>query len=211
MGTISPPPPKRRKLPRSPDSASHHPPTCVSIFSHNVNGLTPYLQPPITTFFKPSEGTPGPGVVPKASLRDFLRRHDFPTMLLLQEIKIGPDDSVMIRALQRAVASAEVEVDGPDYIVHLCLPSDRYNARGFGRKIYGVASIIRRDWYDEFVREVRPVTWDTEGRFLVVETHPIGPRPLAIINIYAVNGTNLPYKDPASGAPIGTRHDRKLQ
>lgn len=33
---------------------------------------------------------------------------------------------------------------------------------------------------------------------------------LALYNIYAVNGTDNPYRDPTTGAVLGTRHDRKL-
>ncbi|TKA71059.1 hypothetical protein B0A55_07235 [Friedmanniomyces simplex] len=211
MGTISPPPSKRQKLSESRAATSHTPaePNLLSIYSHNVNGIAPYLQQSIKTFFQPSQGSQTADLEPTASLRHFLRRHGYPSVLFLQEVKINPHDRATMRALEKAVASGAATVDEPDYVVHVCLPSDKYNARGFGRKVYGVASIIRRDWFLQHVERVRPVSWDHEGRFLVVETKAIGPRPLAIFNIYAVNGTELPYKD-VSGAVTGTRHDRKL-
>ena len=56
------------------------------------------------------------------------------------------------------------------------------------------------------VDTVREVDWDLEGRVLVVETRS----KLSIWNIYAVNGTENPYKDPNTGAIAGTRHNRKL-
>ena len=55
---------------------------------------------------------------------------------------------------------------------------------------------------------VRTVDWDREGRIQIVETQTT-PK-LSIWNIYAVNGTENPYKDSKTGAVIGTRHDRKL-
>ncbi|KAK5715747.1 hypothetical protein LTR17_016657 [Elasticomyces elasticus] len=210
MGTISPPPLKRRKLSESQTLTSQDSGSRLTLFSHNINGIAPYLQSSITSFFKPSGGSKPENHVPAASLRDFLRRHEWPHCLLLQEVQINPDDGVTIRALEKAVASAG-ESDGPGYIVHLCLPSDKYNARGFGRKVYGVASIIRKDWYDKHVEGVRSVSWDVEGRFSVIEVKDIGPRPLAIYNIYAVNGTENKYRDPGNGDVAGTRHDRKLQ
>ncbi|KAK0299428.1 hypothetical protein LTS00_001871, partial [Friedmanniomyces endolithicus] len=209
MGTISPPPSKRRKLGDHPASPSQLSPSILSIFSHNVNGIAPYLQLSIKTFFQPSQGNQAANSEPQASLRDFLRRHGFPCMLFLQEVKINPDDRATIRGLEKAVASSSTTGSELDYVLHVCLPSDKHNARGFGRKMYGVASIIRKDWYQTHVERVRPVSWDAEGRFLVIETKAIGPKPLAIFNIYAVNGTELPYKN-VDGAVVGTRHDRKL-
>lgn len=134
-------------------------------------------------------------------------------MLFLQEVKINPEDLATQRAIERAVNPTADEAPGrPSYRAFFCLPSDKHNARGFGRKVYGVCSIIRQDFYDEYVERVREVTWDAEGRFLVCETRPCGVMPkLAIFNVYAVNGTTNPYRDPATGEIVGTRHDRKLE
>ena len=56
------------------------------------------------------------------------------------------------------------------------------------------------------------MSWDVEGRVLVIETKAVDKVPkLAIFNIYAVNGTELPYKDPNTGHTSGTRHDGKLR
>ena len=128
-------------------------------------------------------------------------------------MKINPDDSATIRAVENAVRRQSSEsLDAYDYEAHFCLPSDKYNACGFGRKVYGVCSIIRKDFRDKLVEKVRPVSWDNEGRILVIETKAVGNIPkLAIFNIYAVNGTDLPYKDPNTGEVTGSRHDRKLQ
>ncbi|KAK3671307.1 hypothetical protein LTR78_008767 [Recurvomyces mirabilis] len=204
--SISPPPSKRRKLVQtSGESVADLSTYRLRIFSHNVNGISPYLQPSIASFFKPN----GNNEVPKASLRDFLRRQDWPTVLCLQEVKIHPEDRATIRAVEKAVSAPSDSVE-PDYVSHVCLPSDAHNARGFGRKIYGVACIIRRDFFESHVEKLRLVDWDQEGRFLVVETKALGPVPrLAIFCVYAVNGTDFPYKD-STGRVTGTRHDRKL-
>lgn len=215
-GDVSPPPLKRRRI---EGSSEERPSTGIdedeiSIYSWNVNGIAPFVQPTITSFFQSGAvATEQSSKATKASLRDFLRRHKWPTLLFLQEVKINPDDATTIRAVQQAVKRQSNELlDSPDYEAHFCLPSDNYNARGFGRKIYGVCSIVRKDFAEQFVERIRPVSWDLEGRVLVVETKARGGVPkLAIINIYAVNGTDHAYKDPVTGDLVGTRHDRKLQ
>lgn len=217
--TISPPPCKRRRLNRSADAL--HLDENITVYSWNVNGISPFvqpfLQPTITSFFK-TTGSARPigdegSVVPPASLRHVLQRHNWPTFLFLQEVKIKPGDTRTIDAVKEAVRPQEDDPTGfPDYTAHFCLLSDKHNARGFGGKVYGVCSIIRKDFYDAFVDKVRSVDWDSEGRLLITEVKSIAKRPkLALINIYAVNGTDSPYKDPDSGLIVGTRHDRKLR
>jgi exonuclease III len=185
-------------------------PRDLLVYSHNVNGISPYLQTRITGFFSSKECDAGVCGGEPSSLRGFLRRHGWPTLLFLQEVKISPDDRATITGLEKAV-SADRESGEPHYVVRTCLPSDKHNARGFGRKVYGVASIIREDFFDDCVDSVRTVEWDREGRIQIVETKAFGPMPkLGIINVYAVNGTDLPYKHSETGAVIGNRHDRKL-
>lgn len=134
-------------------------------------------------------------------------------MLLLQEVKINPEDVATRSAVKRALLPDSKAFHGePAYKAHFCLPKDKHNARGFGRKVYGVCTIIRQDYYDRAVDRVRECDWDLEGRILICETKADEKAPkLAIINLYAVNGTDLPYKDPHTGQVVGTRHDRKLQ
>ena len=213
---ISPPRSKRRRSDASDSDIKQDPPfkqSNLQIYSWNVNGIAPFIQPSITSFFKSKSDSPEPEQTVQASLRGFLRRHDWPTILLLQEVKINPDDTATIGAVKRAVRKQPDDgADETDYEAYLCLPSDKYNARGFGRKVYGVCTIVRKDWADTRVEKIRPVSWDAEGRFLVIETKTSEGTPkLAIINVYAVNGTDNPYKDSLTGEVIGTRHDRKLQ
>lgn len=208
---ISPPPLKRRRLAATTtegkqDSDGYS----LRLFSWNVNGIAPFIQQSITSFFNSSKfDTPQP----QASLRDFLRRHDFPTLVFLQEVKINPSDTASQNAVSRAVKRSASEPEGnPNYVAHFCLPTDKYNATGFGRKVYGVCSIVRKDFAEQHVELMRTVDWDAEGRFSVIETKAAPGLPkLAIFNVYMVNGTDYPYKDSTTGAVNGSRHDRKLE
>lgn len=216
---ISPPPTKRVRLNNPPNKAE----TLggkFTLYSWNVNGIAPFIQQSITSFFKTTNsdeaGRSINGSISDcagASLRTFLRRHGWPSLLFLQEVKINPDDTLTLAAVESAVRRRTGEdADSPSYRAHFCLPGDKHNARGFGRKVYGVCSIIREDFYERFVTAIRPVSWDQEGRFLVVEMRAADRTPkLAIFNVYAVNGTHNAYNDPQTGEPSGTRHGRKLR
>ena len=190
--SVSPPPLKRRKVVHSRsgsssgqtverESSALH----MRIYSWNVNGLSPFLQPSINSFFgskgsKASQSTE----VGTPTLRGVLRRYDWPEMLLLQEVKISPDDSASQRAVEKAVTRAPHEpIEEPAYRAFFCLPKDKFNARGFGRKVYGVCNIVREDFIAHFNAKFREVDWDLEGRFLVCETEAREGIPrLAIFN-----------------------------
>jgi exonuclease III len=216
---VSPPPLKRRKLPAAQSGSPVDEDASaaeITIYSWNINGIGPFVQQEITSFFKPNDnGRSRANAGPTSNnLRHILRRYGWPTMLLLQEVKINPTDLATQRAIQRSLRTTQnnTGIDEPSYVAHFCLPSDPHNARGFGRKIHGVCSIVREDFYDQEVARMREVSWDAEGRFLVCETKGSSSVPkLAVINIYAVNGTELPYKDSKTGEVVGTRHDRKLE
>jgi exonuclease III len=180
----------------------------ISVYAWNVNGIQPFIQKSITSYFQAKRTSSKQSETPAtatASLRDFLRRHDWPTILCLQEVKINPNDEATISAVRKAVSS--ITENEPDYEAHFCLPTDPHNARGFGRKIYGVCTIIRKSFAARYKPTIRSVDWDLEGRIQIVETEE--PK-LSIWNIYAVNGTDNAYKDSRTGAVVGTRHDRKL-
>ncbi|KAK7734695.1 hypothetical protein SLS53_007799 [Cytospora paraplurivora] len=219
---------------------------------------------PITSFFKPipehqkkragRHDDPSGGFPPAYStsgntstsspLRAFLARHQWPEVILLQEMKISPTDQKTPRALLSAINNSS----GPDdpslpettYTLDVNRPRDKYNAKGFGGKLYGVGTILRQDFSRQHVASVRHAEWDLEGRVTIVELRrpprhddvddddddndhrssgrpPHAPesdnnhtKPLALINIYAVNGTSAPYKSPGTGRVVGTRHDHKL-
>lgn len=225
--TISPPPLKRRRLSSIPDSDARSavlpPSNAISsgldiarrvsnlcIYSWNVNGIQPFLPsttPPITNFLTTSSKTKAPSTQP--SLRANFQRWQWPHVVFLQEVKIAPNDKKTPGLLRRVINTPESGEDSPTpstrlYDAHLCLPRDKYNATGFGGKVYGVCTFIRKDIAPETV--VKTVEWDLEGRVQVIEL-PISA--LTLFNIYAVNGTLNDYRDVNSGKVIGTRHDRK--
>jgi exonuclease III len=224
---ISPPPPKRRKTsaptstpvmsqaPKAPKPLPPLGPNNIRIFSWNVNGITPFLQKSITSFFSASKSEALKDSIPPASLRGFLQRHEWPSILFLQEVKIATKDTKTQDAVKTAVNSrlpSESKDQGPTYEAHFVLPNDPQNARGLrgSGKVYGVCSILRTDLRKKYEVKTRTVEWDKEGRISVIEL--IGDSAkLAIFNIYAVNGTENPYRDPTTGAAKGTRHDRKLE
>lgn len=205
---VTPPPGSRKRKRPSAEPHRQRDESQLSIYSFNCNGIDPFLQTPISSYFQPRERQQQAS----SPLRDMLRRYEWPTVFFLQEVKISSEDYATIRAVERSVKLGKSNADDAfDYEAHFCLPSDQYNARGFRGKIYGVCSIVRKDFANA-IACIRPVSWDREGRLLIIETIPSQHLPkLALINIYAVNGTDNPYKDPETGQVIGTRHDRKLQ
>jgi len=109
-------------------------------------------------------------------------------VLCLQELRIRERDAEAIAALQRAL---------PGYRCHRSLPRDARNVTFRGGRMYGVATFVRGRWRGEVPE------WDREGRVVVVR------RPgLAVVNVYAVNGTSNPWFDEA-GAIAGDRHALK--
>lgn len=124
------------------------------------------------------------------------------------------------------------------YTLDVNLPRDKHNARGFGGKVHGVGTLLREDFATQYLADIRHSDWDLEGRVTILElrskqqekegmnmkeqpqqpvinANPIklaadGDRPLALLNIYAVNGTTAPYRSPDTGKVVGTRHDHKL-
>ena len=243
---ISPPPAKRRRL--SQPAASLAPslpsrlisplgPNQLRIFAWNVNGIAPFLQPAITTFFSPSKKkvrtpplspiissvTSAPAPLPSrslasCSLRDCLQRWQYPQIVCLQEVKIARKDTKTQNAVSVAVRAPSLRSKAtgeggkgegePGYIARFGLPRDRHNAKGFGGKVYGVCTLIRKDFMDRECEDgdAQEVDWDLEGRVLKLE---VRKRKLVIFNVYAVNGTENAWRDSKTGEVLGTRFDRK--
>jgi hypothetical protein len=97
------------------------------ILSWNINGIShllPQTQPSIKSFFRKSSGS-GTRQTPEtededetrqyataeAPLRKFLRRHGFPQIVCLQEVKISPKDKMARKAVERAANGG----DAPGY------------------------------------------------------------------------------------------------
>ncbi|KAJ0123024.1 hypothetical protein J7T55_011486 [Diaporthe amygdali] len=225
----------------------------IRIFSWNINGVQPFLPAstaPITSFFKPvsrqskrasdldtSVSPPGrnnPSFLSSADspLRAFLARHEWPEVLFLQELKINRQDhktpGALLSALNTPLGSDDLVTASSRYTLDVNLPRDKFNAQGFGGKLYGVGTILREDFASQHVATVRHAEWDLEGRVSIVEfQRPLdgGPgrdtksdhererhavRPLALINVYAVNGTSAPYRSSENGQVVGTRHGHKI-
>jgi len=111
-----------------------------------------------------------------------------PDVLCLQELRIGPQDGDAIHSLQRAL---------PGYQCHYALANDPRNVTFRGGRMYGVATFARGRWRPE------ATPWDLEGRVIAIRK-----RGIAVVNVYAVNGTAKPYYDE-TGAVAGNRHDLK--
>jgi exodeoxyribonuclease-3 len=111
-----------------------------------------------------------------------------PEVLCLQELRIRERDRDAIAALEGAL---------PGYRCHHALPRDARNVTFRGGRMYGVATFVQGRWTAE------APAWDREGRVVVVRK-----RGLAVVNVYAVNGTAKPYFDEA-GRVAGDRHALK--
>lgn len=111
-----------------------------------------------------------------------------PDVLCLQELRIRPQDGDAVRVLQRAL---------PGYQCHYALANDPRNVTFRGGRMYGVATFARGRWHAE------ATPWDIEGRVVAIRK-----RGIAVVNVYAVNGTAKPYYDE-TGAISGNRHDLK--
>lgn len=104
-----------------------------------------------------------------------------PDVLCLQEIRVAPPSLA-------------------GYEHGYSLARDPKNVTYQGGKMYGVATYVRR--------ELGPFAfaapeWDREGRVLVTV---FPERKLAVVNVYAVNGTGKPYFDHELGKISGDRH-----
>lgn len=224
-----------QKLPHSDAARPLGNPTfkTIRIFSWNINGIQPFIPAsavPITSYFKPLRPDAA-DVLPTTDhgasnlLRAFLSRHDWPEVLFLQELKISPTSgsrisSALLSTLNSSMGPEDEVTPGRSYTVDFVLPRDKHNAKAFQGKLYGVATVLRTDFAKRYVTRVRDVSWDLEGRVSIVETcrddlpgrspNEDVVRPLALVNVYAVNGTSAPYKAPQTGKVVGTRHDHKL-
>jgi exonuclease III len=185
-----------------------------SYFSHSTSSTS--SQP---------RGAPGSLVLPQAknppTLREILEHHDWPDVFCMQEVKLRESDRNLMRlaldaanpshggsastseSSQEGVEQTDADA-GPRYDLHYTLPhpSDRIVRN---RKIYGVATYLKST-LSPLVTSSRGVDWDTEGRVHVLSLAD----KLAIVNVYALNGTYRPHLD-SSGRTRGTRHERKRE
>ncbi|KAI9170839.1 hypothetical protein HJFPF1_00313 [Paramyrothecium foliicola] len=219
--SISPPPLKRPRKEEVNAVTPTLPTKAISpledaqfrIFTWNINGIQPFLQRSIQTFFRPVKTSSSsiPSARSAANFRDCLRRWHWPQVLCLQEVKIAPRDTSTQESVKAAV-KAPLNSSEPSYEAYFSLPRDKFNARGFGGKVYGVCTLVRRDIFAQQQLDHEsaavPVDWDLEGRVLSLRLYK---SKLLLLNIYAVNGTDNSYRDPLSGTVISTRHSHKRE
>jgi len=113
-----------------------------------------------------------------------------PDVLCLQEVRVRPRDDAVVAQMRDAL---------PGYDCHFSLNRDPYNGRFRGGRTYGVATWLRVGLHASALR----YAWDVEGRVCV---SGLPSQRLAIVNVYAVNGTARPHFDHDRGALHGDRH-----
>jgi exonuclease III len=148
----------------------------LSIVSWNIENLAPYL-----------------GASADAStlgLRQIVALLGKPDLLCLQEIRLRPQDQASIERARAAL---------PDYEAHFSLNRDTENASFRGGRAHGVVTYQRVGLGGE--HSLLP--WDREGRVLITR---LASQRLAVVNVYAVNGTAKPYFDHELGRVEGDRH-----
>jgi exodeoxyribonuclease-3 len=133
--------------------------------------------------------------ITRRALPEVLARLGSPDVLCLQELRLRERDAEEVRALASAL---------PGYAFHHSLADDPKNARFRGGRTYGVGTFVRTALEPIFV--ARPA-WDREGRTVV---SVVRAAKLAIVNVYAVNGTDKPYWSHDLGAYEGDRHGYKM-
>jgi exodeoxyribonuclease-3 len=150
----------------------------LKVLSWNVENLARYVGP-----------SAAPGV-----LASYVEAMGAPLVVCLQELRVRPSDAQLLEAMRAAL---------PGYACHFALANDPKNVTFRGGRMYGVATWVA----DSLARDARLVArtpaWDREGRVSIVE---LGAKRLAIVNVYAVNGTSKPYWDHELGRFEGDRH-----
>ena len=118
------------------------------------------------------------------------RRLGEPDALCLQEVRIRHSDTDAIEEMTHAL---------PGFRCFHSLNRDRRNASFRGGRAYGVATYLRAG-----VRARQlGIDWDLEGRICATL---LTSRRIALVNVYAVNGTSRPHWNHESGRVDGDRH-----
>lgn len=127
----------------------------------------------------------------RSALHDLAERLGAPDVLCLQEVRLRERDAGDL------VLAAEAL---PGFSLTMSLADDPQNARFRGGRTYGVATYARSALGPAALERE---SWDREGR---VTTVLLPEANLAVVNVYAVNGTAKPYWDHELGAFAGDRH-----
>lgn len=136
-------------------------------------------------------------------MRSILRDRHWPDFFCLQEVRIQASERSRLRITKEAANDSSDGGPGSTMYSNLAPTAKRPSQK---RPMYGVITYVRDDVI-EHIRVARGVDWDDEGRVLILETERC-----AVIDLYAVNGTDAPYVPRSTGKATGqTRHERKRE
>lgn len=130
----------------------------------------------------------------RAPLNELLPLLQKPDLLCLQEVRLRLRDTESFEHARTALLG---------WSLSYSLADDPKNARFRGGRTYGVATYARSEL--ESV-SVPSRDWDREGRLAITL---LPAMKLAVLNVYAVNGTDKPYWDHDRCAVFGDRHEWK--
>ena len=164
----------------------------TKIISWNVEPPVPFLE---LTARKAGPSTEKPGSN-LSLLRDLIVRHDFPDFVCLQEIRARQTDKEWISSLKVAPNG---NGDGPQYTTFTSL-----NRATRGQRHFGVVTYAKNA---EDIAAAREVDWDAEGRVMILEMKS----GWALVNVYALNGSEYMWRDALGRSPPKTRNERKRE
>ncbi|PCH41033.1 DNase I-like protein [Wolfiporia cocos MD-104 SS10] len=182
--TVSPP---AEDSPSNPANTSG----VTRILSWNVETPVPFLDIPPRKVGT-SAVTPGSSL---SLLHDLIARHDFPDFVCLQEVRARQTDKEWIAALK----SAPNKADCPKYTAYMSL-----NRAIRGQRHFGVVTYTK---YPEQINAAREVDWDAEGRIMILEMKT----GWALVNVYALNGSEYMWRDALGQSAPKTRNERKRE
>ncbi|KAI0081762.1 hypothetical protein K474DRAFT_1587184 [Panus rudis PR-1116 ss-1] len=163
----------------------------VKIMSWNVETPVPFLDLPLTSVGRSTvQTTRNPH-----HLHNLLSRHGFPDFLCLQEVRARRTDHDWIASLTRVVNGP----DGPKYKAYTSL-----NRSTRGQRHFGVVTFVKDP---SMISVAREVDWDVEGRIVILEMKS----GWALVNVYALNGSEYPWRDPQGKSLPKTRNERKRE
>ncbi|KAI0677610.1 hypothetical protein C8Q78DRAFT_961708 [Trametes maxima] len=192
--------PSPSRSPSPTDAPPEHTRTTgqTTILSWNVETPVPFLQLPSAKARAATGGGVTAGSDP-GLLRALLRRHAFPDFVCLQEVRARHTDKHWIAALRLAANYGLEREAEPRYTLYHSL-----SRATRGQRHFGVATFVREP---HMVVAAREVDWDAEGRVLILEIRG----GWALVNVYALNGSEYMWRDPLGHAAPKTRNERKRE
>ncbi|KAI0092842.1 Endonuclease/exonuclease/phosphatase [Irpex rosettiformis] len=159
------------------------------------------IETPVPFFVLPTKKTgslPNHAKARPHHLRELVARHDYPDFLCLQEVLARLSDVDWIADLGRAV-NGRIRDRGPKYTPYMSL-----NRSTRGQRHFGTVTFAK---HPESIERYREVEWDSEGRVVILEMKS----GWALVNVYALNGSEAPWKDPTGEGLPKSRNERKRE